>query len=100
MPEIQRPFDMNSHSPSGSDDEALRSPPESDGLAEDARPASRGGERHDWQAREQQEDESVAQILAGVSSSRSKPDVHGRWANDDRMVTPPPFFEKRPDPRC
>ena len=101
MPGKPRPFDMNAHSPSGSDDEALRPPPESDGLAaeEAARPASHRPvpQRHEWQAREQQEDESVAQILAGVSSSHAQPDVHGRSADDDGTVDPPPFFEKRPD---
>ena len=100
MPGTPRPFDMNAHSPSGSDDEALRPPPESDGLAaeEAARPASHDPvpQRREWQAREQQEDESVAQILAGVSSSHAQPDVHGRSADDDRTVSPPPFLRSGP----
>lgn len=93
MPGARRPFDMNTHSGSGSDDEpALRMPTEIDELAEEDRPVTHYPEklRDDWpEEGEQHEDESVAQILAGVSSSRANPNVQGRWLDADRSVSPP-----------
>ena len=87
-----RPFDMEAHLSSGSDDEpALRAPPESDELAEEARPVSQDPRRGRGCPEEgvQHEDESVAQILAGVSSSHANPHVQGRWVHADRSVSPP-----------
>lgn len=93
MPGAPRPFDMEAHISSGSDDEpALRVPPESDELAEEARPVSQDpAERGRGWPEEgvQHEDESVAQILAGVSSSHANPHVQGRWVDADRSVSPP-----------
>ena len=96
MPGGPHPLDMNAHTGSGSDDEpALRVPPESDELADEARPVAHfpGRLSHDWpEEREQREDESVAQILAGVSSSHANPNFQGRWVDADRSVSPP-FLE-------
>ena len=92
-----RPFDMEAHLSSGSDDEpALRVPPESDELAEEARPVTQDPRLlrtgvAGWGEGVQHEDESVAQILAGVSSSHANPNFQGRWVDADRSVSPPLF---------
>lgn len=89
-------FDMNTLTGSGSDDEPpTRAPPEVNELAEAGESAAnhvKNG-KQDWpEEEEQREDESVAQILAGVAGSLSH--AKGRW-QDQTVRAPFLFFIKR-----
>lgn len=91
-----RPVDMNTRASSASDDEPTAGVSPDEELAEKGNPAAThrpGNLRQDRpEEGEQREDESVAQILAGVAGSLANPDLKRRWGAGRTVRSPPPIF--------